>query len=101
MAIDTGHKIGEIRKASEIGFKGHLKHIWVACLDCGKEHWVQLRRDRPNLRCRLCYGKSRVGLNASNWKGGRVTDGTGYILIKLYPDDFFYSMRCDKAGYVL
>lgn len=97
--------IGDVRSGKEIGnkTKSH-KHIWLACVDCGKERWVQLKRDQPRfLRCYACSNKLKVhptGVDCHRWKGGKFKDVEGYIHIKIYPDDFFYLMA-DKAGYVL
>lgn len=30
-------KLGEIKRAEEIGYKGKHKRIWHACRQCGKE----------------------------------------------------------------
>ena len=97
--------MGAIQSGKEIGnkTKSH-KHIWLACIDCGRERWVQLKKGQPRfLRCYACSNKLKVhpmGSNCHRWKGGTYKDIEGYIRIKIYPDDFFYSMA-DKAGYVL
>ncbi len=104
-------EIGEIRKAREIeryAAKGNGKFIWHACVDCGKERWVQLVRGKPrDLKCRDCghvRGECHPNYGAfgelnHRWKGGRQLT-KGYISVKLYPDDFFYPMATNK-GYVL
>jgi len=94
-------EIGEIR------YKTPNKWIWYACEDCGKERWVYLVGGKPNARiCLQCcarrggeVSKTRKGELASNWKGGRIKEATGYIGILLQPDDFFYSMA-DSRKYV-
>ena len=96
-------KIGEIREAKDIGYKGWSKHIWHACVDCGKERWVLLRNGKPVcLRCLSCAIKlipHPSGYEARAWKGGRHKT-MGYITVWLAPDDFFRSMA-DKSGIVL
>lgn len=48
-------EIGEIRKPSEVGHKGHSKLMWCACADCGKTRWVNLTRGEPDTsRCATC-----------------------------------------------
>ncbi len=87
--------MGKIQKAGNIGFKRHKKHIWLACITCGKERWVQIKKQHPtHLRCRSCGKKESAprGENASSWKGGRTKTSKGYINITLQPDDFFFSM---------
>lgn len=81
--------------------------IWVACPKCGKERWVQSRHVQKINYTGLCYicnnrrdkkGRHRKGKDHPTWKGGRIHGG-GYIFIRLYPDDFFYSMA-KKNGYI-
>ncbi len=100
-------QIGEIKWSREIGYKSTCKWIWSACVDCGEERWRTLAwfeaHREHNLRCRLCAHK-REGVHprgkASHlWRGGRIVETDGYILIKLQPSDFFYSM-VDNRGYV-
>ncbi len=102
-------EIGEIRGAKQSGHKGFGKYIWAGCVDCGRERWVQLVKGQPaSLRCHSCglktpecfrkASESRRGDKSLWWKGGRKRSH-GYILIKLYPDDFFYSM-INRSGYV-
>lgn len=100
-------QIGEIKRGKEIGYTGARKWIWSSCDDCGKERWLTLAWFRAHrgrgLRCRLCaHGGTGVhprGEASHRWKGGRIVEPEGYILIKLQPDDFFYSMS-DHRGYV-
>ena len=94
-------KIGEIRKASEVGKKGKAKYIWHACEGCGKERWVQCRKGIPIRHlCPSCAMTRTFGEGNRNWKGGRIKTSIGYISVRVYPDDFFYPMAT-KAGYVL
>ena len=102
-------EIGEIRNERELGFKGHCKVIWLACLGCGKERWVQLAGEHPqHERCRVCSNRKTTiirakrqqsGTRGSNWKGGRHVGSGGYVKVWLDPKDFFYPMAT-KGGYV-
>jgi len=100
-------QLGEIQKALEIGYKSNGdKFIWAACLDCGKERWVQLRKNKPvSLRCSVCCGKRQMGLRRPSWKGGIVKLKDGYIRLFLSCTDFFYPMAVKPTlspnGYVL
>jgi hypothetical protein len=90
-------KLGEIRKAWEIERKGYHKFIWHACVDCGKERWVQLKNGQPQrTHCQKCsltdYLRSHRGENHHCWKGGRHITAEGYISIRLPLNDFFYPM---------
>jgi len=95
-------ELGDIRKGTEIGRSGKGKHIWHACVGCGKERWVALRKEQPrDSRCGSCSAKLRprpFGSNNHLWKGGRTITSGGYVLVRLQPDDFFYSMAVN--GYV-
>jgi len=90
-------EIGEIKRAREIGKKGRGKHIWSACIDCGKERWVPSSLEKP--LSVLCPSCSHSGSKSSNWKGGRMKSSQGYILARVFQDDFFYSM-INNTGYV-
>ncbi len=91
-------EIGEIKRAWEIGYKGYALRIFQACPDCGKERWVQIKKGQPKFaRCKPCALKPP---NHPSWKGGRTHTSSGYIEIKLQPDDFFYPMA-DSRGYVM
>jgi len=77
-------------KIGSIAIYKDRRHIWVACPICGHERWVKLRHPKPySLHC----GKCR------SWKGGKSTNKQGYVLVRLLPNDFFYSM-VDCHGYV-
>lgn len=97
--------LGEIRKARELGYKARsLKMVWHACVGCGKERWVGVRKGLPeHLRCFHCglSKKSHTyyrGADHPAWRGGRIKV-KGYIIIKLSAGDFFYSMG-DGSHYV-
>lgn len=64
--------LGEIRRGKYIGYASiYQNYIWHACVDCGKERWVQFRKGKPlNLRCYSC----------AKWKGGQ-TSYNGYTLL--------------------
>ena len=95
-------EIGEVRQGFEIGYKTHPKRIWSACIDCGKKRWVKFINDEAiHFLCRSCAGKRRGMKNGNqhpNWKGG-ITYQCGYRVVKVEPDDFFFSMTNAK-GYV-
>lgn len=94
-------EVGEIRKGKEIGRKTSNKFIWFACIDCGKERWVLVRQGKPGyLCCWRCSRVKEVGEKSSNWRGGRVRTGEGYIEVRLPKDNFFYSMA-NHQGYVM
>lgn len=99
-------RIGEVRKAKQLGYRSSYKYSWQACEICGKERWVQLHSSRPKKRvchsCSLKFTRQILkGKDSPSWKGGRKKKtGTNYIQIKLQPDDFFYPMT-DNNGYVL
>jgi len=99
-------KIGDTRRGWEIGKTSpKVNFIYLPCPDCGKERWVQLGRAKIQhsyVLCRSCSNRlkmeSRKFDKSPCWKGGRITDYLGYILIKLRPNDFFYSMT--HNGYI-
>lgn len=95
-------EIGEKKRAREIG-KGDNSHfyIWLACEDCGKERWVRYYREdaRGQRTSRICYRcsfartkEAQNGENHPNWKGGRIKDDKGYVLILLFPNNPYFPM---------
>jgi hypothetical protein len=101
-------EVGEIKKGWEIGKSESHSYIWQACSDCGQERWVILRNGEPfSHMCRACAAKiasethlGKMGEEATVWKGGRIKKVNGYIKVKIYSDNPFYSMA-DAEGYVL
>lgn len=104
-------QLGEIRTAKELGLNYTNRLVWAACPKCGKERWTKLRpsNDHLTLLCRSCASKrnwqsgsikrwSVARENNPMWKGGRIKDGGGYIAVRLYPEDFFYSMARIKGN---
>ncbi len=94
-------RIGEIKKGMEIGYKGQEKRIWHSCIDCGKERWVNLIKGQPrSIRCGSCAQQGlRLGELNHKWKNGRCMSGDGYVLLRIYPNDFFYPMAT-KGRYI-
>lgn len=91
-------ELGEIKTNYELGKKRRCHYQWYACPDCGKESWKQLRYGKVDApRCKHC---AHIGENSPLWKGGMIIDkDTGYVDIRIYPNDFFYPMA-NKIGYV-
>lgn len=53
-------EIGQIVKASELGFQGTDKYIYHRCIDCGKLYWVRfkVKEGTPShVRCKRCTGE--------------------------------------------
>ncbi len=84
-------EIGEIKHGRELGYSGNShQYIWAECLDCKALRWVVLDRGKQRtIRCPKCNGR-RVG--KLNRRTGRSIHKQGYILIRVYPDNFFYPM---------
>jgi len=80
--------------------KFYVKHIWAACIDCGKERWVDIKKGKPvSKRCIICANKS-LEKRMTYWKGGEMKNKAGYVLIRIFPNDPFYPMA-QQNGYVL
>ena len=72
---------------------------WLACPRCGKERWVQ--RGKGNPLCRLCNARKIGGHNKIiDYNEYRRKNEQGYIMIRIPPNNFFYSMT-NKSGYIL
>lgn len=51
-------KLGEIKRASEVGYAGRSRFIWDACPDCGRVRWQYLRL--KGTRCQLCASQQHA-----------------------------------------
>jgi len=95
--------LGETKRGREIGKTPAHLFTWAACEHCGRERWSVIRKGEiQNKLCLNCAprGNRLIGSKCPFWKGGRSVTRIGYILVRLYPDDFFYSM-VSRNGYVL
>ena len=75
------------------------KYIWLACVDCGKERWVNFDSlNRPNYggRCKSCDAKHSPPHKSSY--NGRFKDSEGYIWVRIPPSDPLYSMTIKNNG---
>ena len=98
--MKQGIGLGDIKYAKEINRTGNHRFIWHACINCGKERWVQIKHTKPeSLRCRSCGAKVclQYGENSAQWRGGKNKTSSGYIQIWLSSQDFFFPMaHCDN-----
>lgn len=90
-------EIGEVQSAKNINKKGFDKFTFIACIDCGKTRWVQIRKGKPrDIRCKACANCRRRGGSPLDWQNGRTIDKKGYVQlnVRLTPsfDNFFYPM---------
>ena len=118
-------QVGDIKSAKDIGRNGYEKFIWVKCLDCGKEKWVNRRKGVAiRYKCGSCSHKGKIisestrrklseahkghsvsieirkKISKANFKSGIRSNAQGYILVLLQPEDFYYPIA-EGSGYVL
>jgi len=104
------YKVGDVVLGVDIGkAKGMRfnKFMLQACTECGERRWVLMEKNgqpRSTL-CHACGLKGRKqnhpsGPNHPYWQGGRHLTPYGYVLIKVFPDNFFWPMAT-KNGYIL
>jgi len=97
-------QIGEIKGGRELGYKDNCKRIYALCPNCGQGRWIETkkRKVKSNI-CQKCTrhlnGIKRRGKLSGHWKGGRYKNPEGYIIVRLFPEDFFYPMA-NSNGYV-
>lgn len=66
--VSSSPVLDEIRGGRCIGYKGG-RWVWHACVDCGRERWVMLKKSKPgSLRCLRCgtkrYAAAHPGVHA-------------------------------------
>lgn len=125
--IINGSYIGQITTRDKVGLAGRDRIIWNACPVCKKEKWSSLslfRKRDGEVLCQPCIGKRTVnqnnlkwwnegdhkadcqcarckdqtGKNNPMWNGGKSYQ-SGYIAVKVYPENKFYEMA-DSKGYI-
>lgn len=102
-------QLGDIAKGKVVGHTNTTsRYIYSACIDCGKQRWVVLRKDKPlKARCHKCAvntlanksllstlirARNRLGENSNSWRGGIRKDKNGYIEIWVHPNDCYAPM---------
>jgi len=109
-------QIGDKAKGEDIGRTHNRtirsqKFIWHACQKCGQERWVFFKKGKAlSSLCQACGRRAghspeihaKISETLKNrhlimdkshsWKGGKRHTVDGYIIIRLAPGDFFYSM---------
>jgi hypothetical protein len=99
--ITTEPYLGEIRRSDQIeGYaKCKTKYTYEECPNCHHHKWVQISAKGKYPKCRKCMNRGKIKEKSGTWKGGIKDLGTGYKMVRLYPNDPFYDM-CNKTGYV-
>ncbi len=102
MNVCVEPKAGQIRMGKKLGYSEDDPYIGLACSRCGKVRWRRYYRSHMRRRqniCVDCTRKARVMEQGANWRGGRLKEQYGYVLIKVARDDFFYPMAT-QTGYI-
>jgi len=100
--VVRGREIG--RENSSAGYTYAL----IACTECGKERWVDLRKllsgkMRTGL-CRNCWRANtkkgfQSGVRNYNWRGGRhLCPKDGYVYVLVTKDSPFFPMARKSRG---
>ena len=88
---------GEIKTGFQLGYHCSTRYAWLPCISCHKLRWVRLLRGKPRTpHCKYCGDHLRRGVSG---KQVRLSP-KGYVLVYLYPEDFFFPMA-SKSGYVV
>ena len=89
-------EVGEIQKASDIGYKGSQKYIRVICPICEKGRWIcfsHTQKPEHTGICKQCYPHGLE--NHPQWRGGQHVNSYGYVMIKRLDHP-----HADSNGYV-
>ena len=91
----------EAKRAWEVGLKGRYMVFLDKCPTCGKELWRGKKElGSYCLNCALKGIPKLKGERNPRWKGGRFKTKTGYISVRIYPDNPYYGMA-QKGGRIL
>ncbi len=95
-------KAGERKLILRPDKKHRRTMLWHQCLKCGKCRWIRVDNITKSNFTGLCEKcrKTSKGRRLQTKTQGRIKQGRGYVLIRVYSDDFFFSMA-DCSGYVL
>lgn len=81
---------------------GTILLVYVQCEKCKEYRWISKLKMDHKQYTGYCYQCSR-GINTReklwNWKGDRKILKSGYIKVKIYPDNPYYSMA-HRNGYI-
>jgi len=96
-------KLGDIRYGRDIGKTRGMKYIWSACIDCGKERWIEVKKGRPtHSKCRRCIGyKSAIStLPCPNPQKGDIRHGKDIGKSKWFRYIWYPCEVCGKERWV-
>lgn len=93
-------EIGMTKRGYQIGKKGNHLYKWHQCEICHEPKWVQIYPSgrQSSKVCYKCRGQSIAGAKSPNWKGGRCREKTGYVVVYIPSDDFFFPMATRTRG---
>ena len=73
--------------------------VLVQCGRCGKERITHASGVRAEKFTGLCHKCLHTGPGSPTWRGGRVMK-SGYVYVRVYPDNPFFESMANKLGYV-
>jgi hypothetical protein len=88
--------LGDILAGRFIGKNGSDRYIWAACIDCGAERWVRMRKGNYAQRCRACGLRHNRCPQKIARLGVRTSDG--YIRIHQSLVEPFFHVMALKGG---
>jgi hypothetical protein len=108
--IKVHYQVGDTANGRYINRSPFHAYILKKCIDCGYVEWINIYFKNKDWRCRKCVSKrnwvhckgliNRHKPNRPSWKGGKFIS-RGYVYMRLYKDDKFYSTMANNNEYVL
>ncbi len=86
--LSVGEFLSKVRYVKRIDGHGTRKQIWTVCPDCSLARWVYPNRSGV---CRPCSAR-RKGKTQRVYGKRIVDNSTGYVRIRLFPDEPFGAM---------
>lgn len=96
-------KIGDVKTAAEIGYRGHALHRFAICTSCGKERWIRIQDldQGKGLVCRSCgypsTNRHKRQLDALRNAGAKRASELGKPVFKKR-DPWYYPHICLICG---
>ncbi len=105
--VGSPPKLGDIARGRDIKKHYSSRYVWSKCAVCGLERWVKYRASSSSTDklCPSCASSKQNneryqrGVRNGHWHGGIMVNNRGYVFIKVYKGEPFFTMA-SVSGYI-